>query len=228
MTTTMQVEYIDVNNLVFDPQNPRLPSSVNSNNEQDVISWMIVEASVVELLDSIAQQGFFSGEPLLGFRNEKEKIVVVEGNRRLAAVKLFNNPSLADRKKIQIRNIVEEAVQQAPSSIPVLVYPNRSDILMYLGYRHITGIKSWGALAKAKYLYQLQHNLVDLEPQAQFSRLAKEIGSNANYVARLLTSLKLYNVIEENDFFDIDGLSEKKLNFHFYLQQLHTQILLDL
>ena len=44
-------------------------------------------------------------------------------------------------------------------------------------------------------------------------RLAKEIGSNSNYVARLLAGLAVYEAIEGSQFFDIAGLDEKTISY---------------
>lgn len=207
------IERIPVNMLQFDPDNPRLPISMrNHADESEIVTWMLTDASLEELLESIAQQGFFDGEPILGYR-DNGKVIVVEGNRRLAAVKLFNNPKLATKKIKRIRSIIDEAETSPPQELPVIIYQQRTEILKYLGYRHITGVKSWSALSKARYLNQLRKDFGDIPLQKQFSALAKEIGSNANYVARLLTTLKLYEIIETNDFFDIPNLDERTIDF---------------
>ena len=208
-----EIEQIAVDLLRFDPENPRLPKSMRQNiDESEIATWMLTDASLEELLDSIAQQGFFDGEPLLGYRNGNE-VIIVEGNRRLAAVKLFNNPSLATKKVKKVKSTIDEAAVSPPTDLPVIIYEKRADILKYLGYRHITGIKSWSALSKARYLSQLQQDLSKIDLQQQFNQLAKEIGSNANYVARLLTTLKLYTFIEDQDFFEIPGLDERTIDF---------------
>ncbi len=90
------IEYFPYEQLEFDKDNPRLPHSVvNSNNEGDVIDWMLKDASIIELMGSIGEKGFFAGEPLLGIQHPEipEKYIIVEGNRRLTAVKLLHHPS---------------------------------------------------------------------------------------------------------------------------------------
>jgi len=51
--------------------------------------------SIEELMVTIAENGFFPGEPPIVEPSDKEtgKFVVVEGNRQLTAVKLLNDPS---------------------------------------------------------------------------------------------------------------------------------------
>src|SRR5690606_4258969 len=81
--------------------------------------------------------------------------------------------------------------------------------LDYLGYRHITGTKPWGALEKAIYLDQLRL----AQGTTDFRALAKTIGSRADYVAKLLTGLKIYRTIEEADFFDLPGVDRATVSF---------------
>lgn len=214
----------NVDDLLFDPQNPRLPPSVNSENDSEVITWLLREASIMELMGAIGQNGYFAGEPVLVVPSEKHagKFEVVEGNRRLCAVKLLVNPSLAPIRQGPVQDIAKEA-KYHPTHLPVVIYNNRDEILAYLGYRHITGIKEWGPLAKAKYLWQLRESYKNqLSPEEQrdsdstskqFTLLAKTIGSKSNYVARLLTGYKLLITIKEADFYDIKALNEESINF---------------
>lgn len=217
---SLNIKEIELDKLAFDPDNPRLPSTFvwSQNDESPIVSWLVHNANLVELLESIASQGFFNGEPILGYK-DGDKYVVVEGNRRLGAVKLFNHPDLSDYKKRKIEEVIKDAIVQPPTKIPFIEYEKREEILDYLGYRHITGIKSWGALAKAKYLSQMREKLLSEKPnlindiQSQLKFLAKEIGTNGNYVGRLLTGLTLYKIIEENDFYGLSEVDEESLNF---------------
>ena len=77
-------------------------------------------------------------------------------------------------------------------------------MLRYLGYRHITGIKQWDSLSKAKYLAQLRDEFYPgLEKQQQLKALANEIGSKPDYVGKLLTALSLYQRAEDTKFFSL-------------------------
>jgi ParB-like nuclease domain len=211
MTKQIFIDFVPVERLLFDPQNPRLPTSVNAGDEKEVIDWMLRDATVLELMGSIAENGYFPGEPLLVTPAKNNCFYVVEGNRRLTAAKLLSNPNLAPVRMKSVATMSSEA-KQRPKELPVLVYPKRDDILEYLGYRHITGVKQWEPLAKAKYLEQLLRTIKG-KPTEKYKRLAKEIGSRENYVSRLLTSLALYNRIDEEAFFGIEGLTETSIDF---------------
>lgn len=154
-TTEKTIQYIPLEQLEFDPQNPRIPATVIKRGEQAVLEWMLDDASILELMGSIGEQGYFAGEPLLVVQSpDQSKYTVIEGNRRLTAAKLLLNPNDAPARKVSIQKFSDEA-KQKPVNLPVLIYDKREDIINYLSYRHITGIKQWDTLAKAKYLGQL-------------------------------------------------------------------------
>lgn len=218
------ITYIPVEDLEFDKENPRLPHSVvDSDSEGAVIDWMLKDASIIELMGSIGEKGFFPAEPLLVVKNDTtEKYTVVEGNRRLTAVKLLNNPELAlKRKSASVITIANEAVKET-KKLPVMIFPERKEILDYLGFKHITGVKQWGPLAKAKYLKELQKEYLSFKISIddQYKRLAKAIGSRADYVRDLLIGLEVYDNIHNNSYFNISGLNEETIDFGVYYNAL--------
>src|SRR5690606_19276166 len=146
--------------------------------------------------------------------NGEGKFEVIEGNRRLTAVKLLNNPSIAQKKKNTISDLMSEVKDgMIPVEIPSIKFESRSDVLGYLGYKHITGVQPWDSLAKAKYLKQL----LDTLPEDSFSNhcktLAKIIGSKGNYVRLLLVGVSIYDKIEDENFYEIPSLNEETFSF---------------
>ncbi len=226
-----QIEKVDIDKLQFDPENPRLPTRVTSTNDSEVLDFMIHKANIAELMGSISEQGFFPGEPLLVVPSitEIDAYFVVEGNRRLAAIKLLLHPERAPSKRKTIEGISNGTTDEIKSQIkklPVLIFEHRDHILEYLGYRHITGIQTWGPLAKAKYLEQLtkkkqrEMSQSSLFPDLAIDNLkqldatiAKEIGSRADYVGQMLAGLAVYENIKHQNFFDIADLDEESLEF---------------
>lgn len=202
------VRKIKTTDLQFDPENPRF-YRLNGTGQDvtSVIEDMLDKEGALDLMNSIAQKGYFGGEPLLVVSADgKSPFTVVEGNRRLAAVKLLNGQILPpSKRKISVANVVAEALETPPVELPCLVYETRRDVLRYLGYRHITGIQEWDALSKAKYLKELRDEFYAQEAiDQQFRSLAKDIGSKPDYVAKLLTALELYERARtENNFFGL-------------------------
>jgi len=208
------LRYIDLTQLCFDPDNPRLPVDLlGVCDDQRVITHMLRDESLIELMGSIAETGYSPSEPLLVAPKKDGSYCVVEGNRRLAALKLLEHPELAT---VRVKSVNEIASKKKGSNtkIPVIVYNDREDILDYLGYRHITGVKSWGALEKARYLRQLYiRHAADSTSNDEICRsLAKMIGSRADYVGKLLAGLNLLEYANELAYFGMD-LDDGKINF---------------
>jgi len=209
-----KIEKININDIDLDPKNPRIPYSLrDKDSEDDLLNYLIRTASLVELIMSIGEKGFFTGEPLLLVKSSvtSEKYIVIEGNRRASALKLLQNPN---RAKYSI-NSIKDAVNQSthkPTEVFAVVFDDRRDISQYLGYRHITGIKNWKALEKARYMHSLYEELKQ-DNADTYINIAKSIGSKKSYVKRILEAFDLYTFIEEKDFFEIKELNDE--TFHF-------------
>lgn len=220
---------VSLNLLEFDPENPRLPRHLNGNDERQIINWMLEKSGLLELLVSIATQGYFNGEPLLAIPNGS-KYIVIEGNRRLAALKLLEDRSLATSRPKAIETALMEANFTSIDRVPIMVYPQRSDILSYLGYRHVTGIKEWEPLEKARYLEQLSQSseFAAFELEERFREIARVIGSRVDYVKKLLTGLNLYYKIQDRGFFGIErDFVKKPLSFSLLTTALGYSNIVD-
>ncbi|MDR0768780.1 MAG: hypothetical protein LBE71_02590 [Dysgonamonadaceae bacterium] len=219
-----QIKNIPVTNLKLDLYNPRLPKSKQGKDEKSVMEFMLLEAATLELMDAIGENDFFAGELLLVVPDEKEeeKYIVIEGNRRLTAVLLLNNPDLTTVKKIATKEIADNA-KFKPQILPCLEFNSRNEILKYLGFIHITGKKSWRLLEKARYLYELRNdiNFKDISFLNVSREIAKVIGSTTAYVKRLLISFELYKKVEDEAFYQIDGLNDTSFFLNYFTDSLN-------
>jgi hypothetical protein len=137
---------------------------------------------------------------------------VVEGNRRLAACTLLVEPTLAPTNRQTVADVAAGVDISRVNPVPCLRFNTREEILKHLGYRHVTGIKEWDPLAKARFLDQQFEQESGSLPD-RLRSIARSIGSRSDYVGRLLTAYRLYLILEENSFFNIDGLTETNINF---------------
>lgn len=228
MTTAQNITFINLESLELDKLNPRLPSSYRKKNptEGDIINWMLGDASIIELMLAIGNAGFFVGEALLVIEGDNNKYIVIEGNRRLASTILLSTPELAKIHNKKINAVINET-KERPSSIPCIVFNNREDINKYLGYRHVTGIKSWGALQKARYLSELQQDYTTISFSEQCRELAKSIGSRSDHVRKLLVAYQVYEQIEDSGFYKIRDLDETSIFFNYYSDSLSRENIRD-
>lgn len=217
---------IPISDLLLDPHNPRLPQSMGNKNEKEIINFLLSDASLIELMLAIGKNGFFEGEQLLVVP-EGDKYLVIEGNRRLSAVKLLHNPEIGEVYKSKIAQVITES-EYKPTEIPCLVFDDKDDILKYLGYRHITGIKSWKLLEKARYLTKLKDDYFSNDTVNVASReIAKMIGSRKDYVVRVLAGYKLYETIEKNGFYNIKDLNDTTFYFNYLADSLSRSNIAD-
>ncbi len=214
-----RIENIHIDNLNLDLYNPRLPKSKQGIDKNTVIEFLLLEAATLELMDAIGENDFFAGEMLLVVPDNEEegKYVVIEGNRRLTAVLLLSHPELAKVKKIAIKEIFDKA-KHHPQEIPCLVFNERADIQKYLGFVHITGKKSWRMLEKARYLSELRNSeqFKELSFLDACKEIARIIGSKSPYVKKLLISFKLYEIVEDEKFYKIEGLSDESFYLNYF------------
>lgn len=216
---------INIDDLKLDLMNPRLPKSKQGLDEKTVIEYMMLEAATLELMMAIGQNDYFAGEQLLVVEDEEDegKYVVVEGNRRLTAVKLLNDPSISTVKKDSIKKAQAEAIFK-PQEIPCLVFDEKNEILKYLGFRHITGIKSWRLLEKARYLSDLKSREFESVGFLLACReIAKMIGSSSSYTRRLLTGFSIYKLVEDEGFYEIDNLNDTRFHLNYFVDALNKE-----
>jgi len=213
-----QIKFIQLEKLKLDNENPRLPSGFCNKSENDIVNWMLEDESIIELMLAIGQHGFFVGEALLVIKS-RDNFMVVEGNRRLTSLKLLSDSSLATIRKSRVKQVLAETIER-PISIPCIVFDDKKQIVQYLGYRHVTGIKSWSVASKAKYLHGLLSTLKSQELKEQSVELAKKIGSRSDYVKKLLVGYKIYEIINDNSFYKIPQLDETTFYFNYITASL--------
>src|SRR3954462_14492376 len=90
---------LGVEDLRFDHENPRFVTDRDTTDLATFLPWFHADADLLAVASSIAVNGYHAAEPLLvAPRDDGEsRLVVVEGNRRFAAVLLLLDPGLLPR-----------------------------------------------------------------------------------------------------------------------------------
>jgi hypothetical protein len=206
-----EIKEVELERLVLDPKNPRLPESVK-RDDPSILEYIASTTALEDLMEAIGENDFFPGEPIVVVP-ENEAFVVIEGNRRLTAVRLLSNPELYKNASKRMLEIAANA-KFKPKTLPVVEKATRDQVLPYLGFRHITGVKQWEPLAKARYIFQLfELQPEHLNAQERYAAVAKSIGSRRDHIKRNLDALAVYRAIESEDFFDIKDLNEATIRF---------------
>ena len=214
----MKFDTLNIDKLEFDKQNPRLSTTVK---ESEIIKYLATKTGIEDLMISIGENGFFPGEAIV-VTPANGKYTVLEGNRRLAALRLLRDPDLAGNRRSITR--ASEDSKNKPTDIPAYIVNSRDDALQYLGFRHISGVQRWDPLAKARYLKSLFEQASG-EPKERCREVAREIGSRRDAVRRNLDALAAYEAIAKRDFFGIDDLNEGSFRFGtFYTAIANAEI----
>lgn len=147
---------MSVINLNLDPKNPRLGRETLGRPPREIIQYLFDHDKAIELVQSIVARGYFPNEPLLVVK-EKEGYIVLEGNRRLAALKVLREPGILEGK---IYNQVERLSRQIedPSSIhtvPVTIAPSRRATDRLIAGRHKgTPVLAWTKENRASFILE--------------------------------------------------------------------------
>jgi hypothetical protein len=173
-----------------------------------------------ELAESFLISGFWPQEAVIAVKEKlygQSHFVVVEGNRRLAALK--NLKMAVDGKqpsKYWTGLVAGKSVPKALfDSVPYILVASRKDVSSYLGFRHVTGIKEWNPAEKAEYIAKL----ID-DDNLSFEDVRKKIGSKAPTVRQHYISYRLLLQMEQQEDVSIEAVEEK---FSVLYLSLRTQ-----
>lgn len=209
MHNNTRIEYLSINQLYLDPTNPRLGRNVAEPSlSQEKIIDAMKDWTLEELAVSFLESGFWPQEALIVVKEKlygKDQCIVVEGNRRLAALKLLKQAIDKDFESKKWTEIIDE--KKLPSnffdSIPCIEVKNREEVSAYLGFRHVTGIKEWNPAEKAQYISKL------IDSGMTYDAVRRKIGSKTPTVRQNYIAYKLLCQMEQQDGIAIEKVEEK-------------------
>ncbi len=188
---------VNLADLLLDPNNPRfselgeelnpIPEGRFADEKVQANTFEKMKHQsfdVAELRDTIKALGFLPMDRIVVRRwkgkstDANERYVVIEGNRRVSALKwlvslhdigkeTFDDEQIANFTKLECLLLNDEA---APESA-TLILP---------GLRHVSGVKEWGAYQKAKAVYALRRNGLSPQETAQSLGLSTR-SANSSY-----------------------------------------------
>lgn len=157
MQTGYKAATVRTGSLMLDPKNARLPTERRSDNQRALLQALLETEDIRDLAKSIAKLGIFPNERLVVMR-DGPKYCVLEGNRRLAAVKLLLNPELAptEAEVRAFRRLSGQADLQALSSLDVAIVQDRVAAAPIIAALHVgQPKKSWSNLQQARFYREL-------------------------------------------------------------------------
>lgn len=185
--TMPTLENVSIENLLLDPDNPRLPTSL-PRDQDSIMVYLTKFEQVYDLISAMAATGFIKGDPVIAkpAPGIEGKYYVVEGNRRLAAIRWltgYRNPAV---ERPPIPDLTETA-RRSFLQIEIETDWPADKLAAYLGYKHVTSAKEWSPEAKARFV--LKQAGTDLSDE-NLTKYARSFGSRLATLKRWLVALK--------------------------------------
>ena len=168
--------------LRFDPTNPRIAELVGERPTtqagiRDVLLGGDMQAR--ELVPSFIENGYLPYEPLIVRPEHRNTHVVLEGNRRLAALLSMQESDDPDEQAAFRKHRLEQ--------VPCLVFlGGEKEELAYLGLRHLSKTKDWSASAKAAFVQRILQSGRTLQDAARITN------TTTNNLQLLLLTRRLF------------------------------------
>lgn len=190
MAATAKSATIRAGSLILDPKNTRIPADRRSEDQRHLIEYLIEHEDVRGLAASIAKLGLFPNERLVVVQVGR-RYIVLEGNRRVAAIKLLLNPELAPNETTirYFRRLSEKTDLGALGKLDAAVVSSRIAAAPIIAALHTGQAKKrWSSLQQARFYREL----VD-EGQSP-AEVADELGVPLGQVNSYLRSEKLHRI----------------------------------
>ena len=159
---------VELDRLSLDPDNPRFGLQGTGSSQAQILDLIVEKFGVNDVLSSLAVNGYFEAEPMVCRKNpQSNQLIVVEGNRRLAACLIIVGDSRAANqaaRSTEYGRLWSENGRPAIDPIPCILFENfeqEARLLSYLGVRHIAASQPWDSYAKAAWVAQVveRHDL---------------------------------------------------------------------
>ena len=210
MKTGAEATLAPVGSLYFDPANPRFMGGGAEPTQREILRTLWRDFAVDEIALSVAASGFYQYEPLIVV-TESGRLVVVEGNRRLAAVKLLRDPALRRDVGATDLPVVSKSRKASLDFLPV-IETTRAATWQYVGFKHVNGPQAWQSYSKAQYIAWV-HNQLDVS----LDDIAEQIGDQHETVQRLYRALMALEQAAKAGVYYTDDRYKKHLSFsHLY------------
>ncbi|MBC8492289.1 MAG: hypothetical protein H8D43_00785 [Chloroflexi bacterium] len=221
MAISTDIQYATIDELHLDPKNPRLG---RHNIARDLTQEEVLELMRTWTLDELALSylengGFWTHEAMLVVEEElygEPRLVVVEGNRRLAALKYLYD-AYEGRPASRKWETISQSAEHPPdlfSRVPYILVDSREDVQAFLGFRHVTGIKQWDADEKAGFIAKL----ID-EQGLTYKQVMRKIGSKTPTVRQHYIAYRLLLQIEDS----VEGFDPELADGRFTILYMSVQ-----
>lgn len=228
-TSAWPVMDLDVlKDIHLDPRNVRLDNP-NARVEADMIEDLFANENALSLVEGICKLGYLTHEtPVVVKRGAK--YIIVEGNRRLAALKAIQNPHLVPDFQVRVAGLASlHPDRSAISKIKVMLAPSQDEADQLIAAIHTSNLRRPWTPARQAAFFQTQvdtgRSLADLVARyptidvkrfvlrAKIINLFKSVSYQGADLAEFVGSGRykkgvstLARIFESKEFFELTGL----------------------
>lgn len=226
---TRELRTVPISQLALDRENPRLLGSVHGASDEAIIGALYRTAELEELFESVSTNGYLDMEPLIVVRNDNDALTVLEGNRRLATLRLLTDPSLVTRisrqenKRISIPS-VPPSLSSTLDHVSVCEVQSRDEARAFIGFKHINGPAKWNAYAKAQFAANWYKAIRPTRGPEALREVARSIGDRHATIKRMVFAVYVLQQAQTTGRFAVDDRYTTKFNFsHLYTALSRSQ-----
>ncbi len=215
----MQQTYLSPSDLLLDPNNYRFQELDNyveaaeerfaeESVQKKAYQRLREEEGVQELKNSIIRNSYVPVERIVvrPYGYGTDKFVVIEGNRRAAAVNWILEDHAAG---VAIPSCALDSITQLPVVIVEEDGPDEVFRASLMGIRHVSGIKQWGGYQRAKLVAHMRDHL-----NLGTAEVAERLGMGAHEVNRRYRAYKALRQMQEDEEFGGYALPGMYAIFH--------------
>lgn len=149
----LPIEEVQVRDLQLDLGNYRFP--IDQPTESAAMNYLFAAHDVMSVARIILRDGYVDNELPLVVREDK-RLTILEGNRRLSALRALLDPSLVPSHQTELDRLLRRYAPEAadlPKTIRVMCFPNREAAAPVLAKLHIgESKKAWSLDEQAKFV----------------------------------------------------------------------------
>lgn len=216
---------VPVERLAFDRNNPRYTPDKQPENNTDeaIIHYLDRTADLGELVQSIAASGYIDIEPLIVLPKGDE-LVVLEGNRRLAALRSLLDPALAAAANLTVPEITAEARERLKMAT-VYKVAAEDEARDLIGFKHINGPQGWDSYAKALYAARwLDEEVAKGDDGLSLTDIAARMGDKHDTLYRIVSAAYVLQQAQDLGLFEISDRARKGFSFsHLYTALTYSE-----
>lgn len=207
--------------LDLDVENPRLQtgSDRSAGSERETIETLADIAALDELVLSICTNKYQNLEPLIVHGAGRGPYRVLEGNRRLAAIRLIEAPTFAAELGIKVPKTIPAEVRKSFEQVLVFRVRNPDEAREFIGFKHINGPQRWDAYAKARYVTTWYRKDQD---KLTITDIAAKMGDNNNTLRSYIYAILMLDQADEAGVWRLDDRPPSRGRFPF--SHLYTAI----